>query len=139
MLTGLVDGVGEQWRADDANSACDAIIVAVRRAAPSRPANAPVRRFSLPWRGADLGACAYRVYPSPARHRDWCWRDDLHELAYAAGVEPVFCGKPQKIFFHETMPPALRRSRRCVLIGDNLEADVVMVRQSRRNGGPPGR
>jgi NagD protein len=45
-------------------------------------------------------------------------------LAYAAAVEPVFCGKPEKIFFHELCLRMKVDPEWCLLIGDNLESDV---------------
>ena len=49
-------------------------------------------------------------------------------LALAANVRPIYGGKPQRVFFEELcahlrVPPA-----GCVLVGDNLEADVAGAR-----------
>jgi HAD superfamily hydrolase (TIGR01450 family) len=75
-------------------------------------------------RGAALvGICADRVFPSPrgvefgAGALSWM-------LAYASGVEPVFCGKPEKIFFYELCRRLGVDPEWCLLIGDNLESDV---------------
>ena len=45
-------------------------------------------------------------------------------LSYAANVEPVFCGKPEKLFFHELCQRMQLQPEMCILIGDNLEADI---------------
>jgi ribonucleotide monophosphatase NagD (HAD superfamily) len=46
-------------------------------------------------------------------------------LSYAANVEPFFCGKPEKIFFMELCQRLKVETSQCVLIGDNLESDVL--------------
>ena len=46
-------------------------------------------------------------------------------LSYASGVEPVFCGKPEKLFFNELCHRLDAPPERCVLIGDNLESDIA--------------
>ena len=45
-------------------------------------------------------------------------------LSYASNVEPVFCGKPEKLFFHELCQRINVAPEMCVLIGDNLESDI---------------
>ncbi len=124
MLTGLVDWVGEASAADDANSACDAIIVGAPSSAFAT-GERPRAALQLARRGAAiLGVCADRVYPSP-RGIEFGAGAMTWMLAYAAGVEPVFCGKPEKIFFHELCRRLNVDPAWCVLIGDNLEADVL--------------
>ena len=39
-------------------------------------------------------------------------------------MKPVFCGKPEKLFFQELCHRLSVAPDWCVLIGDNLEADV---------------
>ena len=72
---------------------------------------------------AIVGCCADRVYPSPRGIEFGCgsltWM-----LSYAANVEPVFCGKPEQIFFHELCQRLNVTPEMCILIGDNLEADI---------------
>jgi 4-nitrophenyl phosphatase len=76
-------------------------------------------------KGAQLvGICADRVYPSP-RGMEFGVGAFAAMFAYAANVRPVFCGKPEPLFFHELclrlgVPPG-----RCVLVGDNLESDIA--------------
>ena len=45
-------------------------------------------------------------------------------LTYAADAQPVYCGKPEKIFFAELCRRLGARPERCVLVGDNLESDI---------------
>jgi 4-nitrophenyl phosphatase len=49
-------------------------------------------------------------------------------LAYASGVEPVFCGKPERFFFLELCRRVGAEPARCVLVGDNLESDIAGAR-----------
>jgi len=45
-------------------------------------------------------------------------------LAYAAAVEPIYCGKPEKLFFQELCHRLDVNPTKCVLIGDNPESDI---------------
>jgi HAD superfamily hydrolase (TIGR01450 family) len=119
MLSGLVTWV------ESAREECDAVVVG----APSNTFALPEERqrtaLYLIKRGAAIvGICADRVYPSPrglelgAGALSWM-------LGYAAGVEPTFCGKPQPIFFQELCQRLNVDPRWCLLIGDNLESDVL--------------
>ena len=45
-------------------------------------------------------------------------------LGYAATATPIFCGKPQALFFQELCRRLNVDPARCVLVGDNVEADV---------------
>jgi 4-nitrophenyl phosphatase len=75
-------------------------------------------------KGAALvGICADRVYPSP-RGLEFGVGPLTMMLAYAANITPVFCGKPEKLFFNELCDRLGVRPDRCVLIGDNLESDI---------------
>jgi HAD superfamily hydrolase (TIGR01450 family) len=72
---------------------------------------------------ACLGICADRCYPSPAGMEVGSGAMTCM-MAYAANIDPIFFGKPQKQFFqslcdHLGVPPG-----QCVLIGDNLESDI---------------
>ena len=117
MLQGLVDWVGA------AADACDAIIVGP----PSSTFATEERQrtaLELARRGsAIVGVCADRVYPSP-RGVEFGAGALTWMLAYAAGVEPVFCGKPERIFFHELCQRLNAEPEWCLLVGDNLESDV---------------
>jgi ribonucleotide monophosphatase NagD (HAD superfamily) len=74
--------------------------------------------------GAALVAiCADRIYPSP-RGLEFGVGALAAMLAYAAAVEPIFCGKPEKLFFHELCQRLQVDPTRCVLIGDNPESDI---------------
>lgn len=114
--------------ADDDARPCDVVI----SASLAHP-NAAVRRLQLALRhllrGATLVAmCADRRYPTP--HGDEVGSGGLAAmLAYAANVQPIFCGKPQRVFFEELCGKLNVRPSRCVLIGDNLESDVAGARQ----------
>ncbi len=75
--------------------------------------------------GATLVAiCADRVYPSP-RGLEFGVGALAAMLSYASGAEPVYCGKPQPLFFHELCQRLGVSPERCVLIGDNLESDIA--------------
>lgn len=71
-----------------------------------------------------VGISADRVYPS-ARGIEFGCGALTQMLSYAAGVEPVYCGKPQRIFFESLCRRLNVRPNQCVLIGDNIEADIV--------------
>jgi 4-nitrophenyl phosphatase len=91
--------------------------------------NATLERFQSATRhliaGATLVAlCADRSYPTP-RGIEVGAGAVAAMLAYAANVTPVYCGKPQRIFFEELCQALNVRPDRCVLVGDNLEADVA--------------
>jgi HAD superfamily hydrolase (TIGR01450 family) len=118
MLDGLVDWV------HTGGEPCDAVIAG----APSNVYATEERQLAalqLLRKGAMLlGVCADRVYPSPrgielgSGALSWM-------LGYAANVEPFFCGKPEPIFFEELCRRIGAQPDRCVLVGDNLESDVL--------------
>ena len=117
MLEGLVE-----WVQND-QQPCDAVICGA-------PANAHAgedrRRMALMLArqgSAIVGCCADRVYPSP-RGIEFGSGSLTWMLSYAANVEPVFCGKPEKLFFHELCQRLQVSPQMCLLIGDNLEADI---------------
>lgn len=75
--------------------------------------------------GASLVAiCADRIYPSP-RGLEFGVGALAAMLAYAADVRPVYCGKPEPLFFHELCHRLQVPPSRCVLIGDNPESDIA--------------
>ena len=93
--------------------------------ASTPPPTACGRRLKLLRNGsACVGLCADRVYPSP-RGLEFGSGALTAMMAYAAAVEPVFCGKPQAIFFNELCRRIGAEPSRCVLVGDNLESDVA--------------
>jgi 4-nitrophenyl phosphatase len=118
MLEGLVAWV------QTGGEPCDAVIVG----APANPHAGEDRRrvaLQLLRKGARLvGICADRVYPS-TRGIEFGSGALTHYLAYAANVVPVFAGKPQPIFFNELCARLNAAPADCILIGDNLEADIA--------------
>ena len=117
MLEGKVSWVHE------IGQPCDAVI-----------AGAPANTFATTDRqrialyllraGARLvGVCADRVYPSP-RGLEFGSGAMTEMLAYAAGVAPVYTGKPEPIFFQELCGKLKIEPASCILIGDNLESDI---------------
>lgn len=118
MLEGKV-----QW-VDSAKEACDAVIAG---AVTNTHATEERQRvaLSLLRAGATLiGICADRVYPSP-RGIEFGSGAFCAMLAYAAATTPIFCGKPQAIFFRNLCHKLGVSPERCVLIGDNLESDIA--------------
>lgn len=76
-------------------------------------------------KGAQLvGICADRVYPSP-RGLEFGVGAMSAMLAYAANCQAFFCGKPQPVFFNKLCQRLNVDPGRCLLIGDNLEADIL--------------
>jgi HAD superfamily hydrolase (TIGR01450 family) len=118
MLDGRVDWV------QTGQERCDAVIVG----APVNPhATFDRQRIGLQLLrgGAKLiGICADRVYPSP-RGIEFGSGAFTSMFAYAADAKPVFCGKPEPIFFKELCHRLGVPPNRCLLIGDNLEADIA--------------
>ncbi len=118
MLDGLVDWVG------GGGEPCNAIVI-------GNPTNvyATDERLRMALQLARkkakiLGISADRVYPS-ARGIEFGCGALTHMLAYASGEEPIFCGKPQRVFFENLCRRLNVQPNRCVTIGDNLEADIV--------------
>jgi len=75
--------------------------------------------------GADLvGICADRVYPS---HRGLEFGVGAHcaMLSYASGVQPIYVGKPQEVFFRELCHKLGVEPSQCLLVGDNVETDIA--------------
>lgn len=71
-----------------------------------------------------IGICADRVYPSP-RGLEFGSGALSSMLAYAANTEPIFAGKPKPIFFQKLCQRLGVDPAWCVLIGDNLESDIM--------------
>ncbi len=122
MLEGLVEWV------QTGGEPCDAVI----SGAPSNVYATDERQrlaLQLLRRGAALvGLCADRVYPSP-RGLEFGSGAQGAMLAYAANVKPFFCGKPDQVFFLELCVRVNVAPQRCVIIGDNLESDVLGAKQ----------
>jgi HAD superfamily hydrolase (TIGR01450 family) len=117
MLDGLVD-----WVETDAEP-CDAVVIGAPPNSHATPERQRLALRLLRKGAAAVGICADRVYPSERGLELGCgaltW-----QLAYAAAVEPVFCGKPQEIFFTELCRRLGAQPDSCLLIGDNLESDI---------------
>ncbi len=76
-------------------------------------------------RGSKLiGLCNDRAYPTPRGFEIGAGAVTAM-LAYAASAVPTFCGKPEAWFFLDLCKHLNVDPRKCVLIGDNLEADVA--------------
>ncbi len=122
LLSGHVE-----WVNDDA-SEC-----AVVMSASLANKNATPDRFQFAIRhilrgAAHVALCADRAYPTP-RGFEIGSGAVAAMLAYACGHQPIYCGKPQRVFFEELCHHLNVEPSRCVLIGDNLEADVAGARQ----------
>jgi ribonucleotide monophosphatase NagD (HAD superfamily) len=118
MLDGLVD-----WVQTDAEP-CDAVVIG----APSNTHATPERQRTavrfLRKGAAAVGICSDRVYPSD-RGLEIGSGALTWQLAYAAAVEPFFCGKPTEEFFTELCRRLSAEPPWCLLIGDNLESDIL--------------
>jgi HAD superfamily hydrolase (TIGR01450 family) len=118
----LLEGRAD-W-ASPGDERCDAVIVG----APTNSHAGPDRQVAalrLLRSGAALvGICNDRVYPSP-RGIEFGSGAFTAMLAYASGAVPVFCGKPEPVFFAELCRRIGVDPARCLLIGDNLESDIA--------------
>ena len=118
----LLDG-RVQW-VQTPGEPCDAVVVGVPVGVYATDERQRIA-LALLRRKADLvGVCADRVYPSP-RGIEFGAGALTMMLAYAANVEPVFTGKPQEVFFRKLCQRVGADPRWCLLVGDNLEADVA--------------
>ncbi len=118
LLNGRVDWV------NTFGEPCDVVVAG----APSNVHATPERlriALDLLRHGAPLvGLCADRIYPSP-RGIEFGAGATCAMLSYSARVQPIFCGKPEKIFFMELCARLKVNPARCILVGDNLESDVL--------------
>jgi HAD superfamily hydrolase (TIGR01450 family) len=119
----MLDGKVE-WVTDE-RSPCDAVVCGVPVNVYATDERQRTAMILLRRAGAELvGICADRVYPSP-RGLEFGVGAMSAMLAYASGVTPVFCGKPERFFFHELCRRLGAEPSRCVLVGDNLESDIA--------------
>jgi 4-nitrophenyl phosphatase len=118
MLHGKVDWV------ESADEPCDAVICGVPLNVYATPERQRLAMLLLRQGAALLGICNDRVYPSP-RGLEFGVGAMAAMLAYAADVTPIFCGKPEKIFFQELCHRLGVAPADCILIGDNLESDIA--------------
>jgi 4-nitrophenyl phosphatase len=118
MLEGKVD-----W-AQTESDPCDAVIIGT----PTGDfASEPRQRLALVLLrkgAAAVAICSDRIYPSP-RGLEFGAGAFAAMLCYASGAAPVYCGKPQEIFFQELCHRLSVAPADCLLIGDNLESDVM--------------
>jgi NagD protein len=118
----MLDGSVEWVQSD--GEICDAVIVGN---ATNVYATEERQRIALQLARREarlIGISADRVYPS-ARGIEFGCGALTQMLAYAANVEPAFCGKPQKVFFENLCRRLDVSPKQCVAIGDNVEADIV--------------
>jgi ribonucleotide monophosphatase NagD (HAD superfamily) len=118
MLDGKVHWINRE------DEGCDAVVCGVPL---SVYATEDRRRTAmlLLRKGATLvSICNDRVYPSP-RGLEFGVGALSAMLAYAANTTPVFCGKPERLFFQELCHRLDAQPERCVLFGDNLESDIA--------------
>jgi HAD superfamily hydrolase (TIGR01450 family) len=118
MLEGMVD-----WVQRDGEP-CHAVVAGSQTSVHATEERQRIA-LGLLRKGAQLvGICADRVYPSP-RGLEFGVGALSAMLAYAANCQPVFCGKPQPVFFNKLCQRLNVDPARCLLIGDNLEADIM--------------
>lgn len=107
-----------------ADERCDAVICGVVLNVYATNDRQRAAMYLLRQGAALVGICADRVYPSP-RGLEFGVGAMAAMLAYAADVVPIFCGKPEALFFNELCRRLSVAPERCVLIGDNLESDIA--------------
>jgi HAD superfamily hydrolase (TIGR01450 family) len=117
MLDGLVD-----WVQTDAEP-CDAVIIGAPSNSHATPERQRLALRLLRKGAAAVGVCSDRVYPSD-RGLEFGSGALTWQLCYAAAIEPIFCGKPQELFFKELCRRLGVPPDGCILIGDNLESDI---------------
>jgi HAD superfamily hydrolase (TIGR01450 family) len=117
MLEGKV-----QW-VNGPDEPCDAVIAGTPVNVNATPDRQRIALELLRKGAALVGLCNDRVYPSP-RGIEFGAGAMCAMLSYAANVKPIFCGKPERIFFIELCNRLKVEPARCVLVGDNLESDV---------------
>jgi 4-nitrophenyl phosphatase len=118
MLDGKV-----RWIESEADP-CDAVICGVPLSVFATDERRRTAMLLLRQGAALVAICADRIYPSP-RGLEFGVGALAAMLAYAASVEPVYCGKPQPLFFHELCHRLNVVPSRCVLVGDNPESDIA--------------
>lgn len=106
------------------NERCDAVICGVPLNLYGTPERQRTAMLLLRSGAALVAICADRIYPSP-RGLEFGVGAMAAMLSYAANVAPIYCGKPEKLFFHELCRRMKVEPSRCVLIGDNPESDIA--------------
>jgi HAD superfamily hydrolase (TIGR01450 family) len=118
MLDGVVDWVGT------IGEPCDAVIVGTPINVFATEERQRMALALLRKGAAMVGTSGDRVYPSP-RGLEFGSGALCAMLSYASHVQPIFCGKPNAIFFQELCHRLRVTPGQCLLIGDNLEADII--------------
>lgn len=118
MLQGQV-----QWVSGEKES-CDVVIAGVPANVYATEERQRIALTLLRGGAALVGICADRVYPSP-RGIEFGSGAFCAMLGYASAVEPTFCGKPNAVFFTKLCEHLGVDPRQCLLIGDNLETDIL--------------
>ena len=106
---------------------CDAVICAAPSSACATPDRQRVALALLRKGAALVAVCADRVFPSP-RGLEFGSGALAAMMSYASGVQPIYCGKPERFFFVELCRRLNVEPEGCVLIGDNLESDIAGAR-----------
>jgi HAD superfamily hydrolase (TIGR01450 family) len=109
---------------EEPREGCDCVVVGTPNSHYSSGDRPRTAMVMLRGGAAMVGLCADRVYPSP-RGLEFGVGAAAAMLEYASGVKPVYCGKPEALFFRVLCQRLGVRPERCVLIGDNLESDVA--------------
>ncbi len=119
----LLDGRATWVRAE--REPCDAVMAAGLSGSRFSSIERLQTGFRLLMNGARLiGLCNDRAYPMPHGFELGAGATTAM-LAYGANVIPTFCGKPEAWFFLDLCKRLDVDPWNCVLIGDNLEADVA--------------
>jgi HAD superfamily hydrolase (TIGR01450 family) len=118
MLDGLATWVSSN------GEPCDAVIVGAPTNAYATEDRLRIGLHQLRKKAKLVGICADRVYPSPRGIEFGCGAL-TNMLAFAANVEPTFCGKPNEVFFRSLCTRLQVEPKRCLLVGDNVEADIL--------------
>lgn len=103
---------------------CDAVICGVPLSVFATDERRRTAMLLLREGAALVAICADRIYPSP-RGLEFGVGALAAMLAYAASVQPIYCGKPEPLFFQELCHRLNVEPSRCVLIGDNPESDIA--------------
>lgn len=118
MLEGEVDWV------QTPGEPCDAVISGAPSSALATPERQRIALQLLRKNAALVALCADRVFPSP-RGIEFGSGALAAMLAYASGIQPIYCGKPEPFFFTELCRRLNVAPADCVLLGDNLESDIA--------------
>jgi len=118
MLTGRSIVVQDQ------HEPCDAVIIGNPECVYATPPRLSAGACLLRQGAACIGICNDRAYPSP--HGLEIGSGAMTRmLAYAADVNPIFFGKPQKHFLDQICHRLNVSPRNCIMIGDNLDSDIA--------------